>query len=440
MQTWVDEEWHLLTSLLPQDWQRLAWQTGAVRRVRSLGDTEVLLRLLLLHVASGLSLRQTTARACAQGLASVSSVALFKRLRGCELWLQTLNERLLQQRGFFDSIPLQGKINKSGHRLRAVDATHVKESGPSGSTWRVHYSIGLPSAACDFFEVTDLSEPEKIERIPVEPGDIVLADRGYCRKADVKSAVDRGAHLVMRVALNGLVPLDSDGNKLALLPWLRQLQGQQSGSLNVQIQVGKDRIQGRFCAVRCNQITSERLKKQLRRKRQKRQEGVGEKALEACEYICVFTTLCENEYSPEEILNLYRLRWQIELTFKRLKSLMQIGHLPKREPKSARAWLQAKMLTVLLMEKLIEQARSFSPWGYAFRVPNSLARDPRDARRTGSSALPPAQTQRTDASLGSSNASMEGPSALPKTSFFYQCSPNKLTPMGLGPRNPPGDI
>ena len=56
-------------------------------------------------------------------------------------------------------------------------------------------------------------------------------------------------------------------------------------------------------------------------------------------------------------------RWQIELHFKRIKSLLRLGHLPKRSDESARAWIQGKLLTVLLIERLIEDARFFSPWG-----------------------------------------------------------------------------
>jgi hypothetical protein len=58
------------------------------------------------------------------------------------------------------------------------------------------------------------------------------------------------------------------------------------------------------------------------------------------------------------------LRWQVELVFKRFKQIAQLGHLPKNDPQSARAWLYGKMLVALLVEKLIAHARSISPWGY----------------------------------------------------------------------------
>ena len=65
-----------------------------------------------------------------------------------------------------------------------------------------------------------------------------------------------------------------------------------------------------------------------------------------------------------EVLEYYRFRWQIELVFKRLKSLLAIGHLPKHDARSSRAWWHGKLLVALLTQKLVRLGSSFSPWGY----------------------------------------------------------------------------
>jgi hypothetical protein len=84
------EEWEILRGWLPDDLDRRARPTGFARRARGLQDAEGWLRLILLHVAGGLSLQQTTVRARELGLAGVTSVALFKRLRNAEGWLADL--------------------------------------------------------------------------------------------------------------------------------------------------------------------------------------------------------------------------------------------------------------------------------------------------------------------------------------------------------------
>jgi hypothetical protein len=38
--------------------------------------------------------------------------------------------------------------------------------------------------------------------------------------------------------------------------------------------------------------------------------------------------------------------------------------LPKHDAQSAKAWLYGKLFVALLTDKLIQEARAFSPWGY----------------------------------------------------------------------------
>ncbi len=64
------------------------------------------------------------------------------------------------------------------------------------------------------------------------------------------------------------------------------------------------------------------------------------------------------------MLEAYRLRWQIELIFKRLKSIAQLGHLPKRDDRSSRAWLYGKLFVALLSQRLATVGKAISPWGY----------------------------------------------------------------------------
>jgi len=83
---------------------------------------------------------------------------------------------------------------------------------------------------------------------------------------------------------------------------------------------------------------------------------------EFAKYVIVFTT--RSSGSTAEVLESYRMRWQIELVFKRMKSLAQLGHVPKQDDRSSRAWLYGKLLVTLLAQKLIRIGRDISPSGY----------------------------------------------------------------------------
>ena len=102
----------------------------------------------------------------------------------------------------------------------------------------------------------------------------------------------------------------------------------------------------------------------MHRKASKKQMSTRPGTLEFAKYVLVFTT--RSSGSAAEVLELYRMRWQIELVFKRLKSLAQLGHVPKYDDRSSRAWVYGKLLVALLTQKLIRIGRTISPWGYPF--------------------------------------------------------------------------
>lgn len=132
--------------------------------------------------------------------------------------------------------------------------------------------------------------------------------------------------------------------------------------------VGEDKkglqpIAGRVCAIKKSKASAERGRARAERDSRRGGHQVQPETLEAAEYIFVFTTLGAHVPAPA-ILEMYRGRWQVELTFKRLKSLLALGHLKKVDPQGAKAWLQGKLLVAILIETLIALAERFFPWGY----------------------------------------------------------------------------
>ena len=167
--TLCDEEWALVRALLPEDLEARARKCKALCRARNVKDAETLLRLLLLHVAGGLSLEQTALRAGQLGLASMSAVALFKRLRSARVWLEELCAALIAEhtRSHPVTWPLPGRV------YRVLDASDIREPGATGSSWRLHYSITLPGLRCDFARFTPHTIGERLQNLPVNKGDQV---------------------------------------------------------------------------------------------------------------------------------------------------------------------------------------------------------------------------------------------------------------------------
>ena len=347
-------DWDLVKRLLPNDWQLSARQCGALRRTRNVDSAETLLRLILLHVAGGLSLRQTVVRAEAFGWATLSDVALLKRLRAATNWLESLCWSMWAWE-WPDGIAARQR------RWRIVDATTAQEPAATGISWRVHYVVSLPSLACDFVSVTGARGGETLCRIPVRPGDLLLADRGYSHRAGVAWVLSQKGDVIVRHQASNFPVLNRQGQDFDLLPVLRRLHDHQPGSWPSQFEHEGQRWAVWLHAVRKSTAAAERAKEQLRKERG---EGLQPQTLELAEYVVVLTSMNPKQLSALQALSLYRGRWQIELVFKRLKSLLGVGELAKYDPDSAKAWLQAKLLTALLMERLEREAFFFSPWGY----------------------------------------------------------------------------
>ena len=363
----TDENWRVLLSLFPRGWDRLAFREGAVERLRGFPNTESLLRTLLLHVGRGYSLRETAVQAELAGLAEVSDVTILHRLRQAEGWLHRLCQQLLHEMGVAFPMPPRGR------NVRLLDGTLIQEPGRTGSSWRIHYSLQIPSVLCDHLQVTSTKGAgtgETLRRFPAAPGDLILADRGFCKLEGIADLCRQGADLIVRVN-TGTLPLQTpEGTPFPLRERLRPLeQPGQIGEWPVQLPAAEGGpVLGRLCAIRKSQ---EAIRKAQRRIRRKAQQGgpktKPETLVFAC-YVVVFTTLPVFNFPAAEVLELYRLRWQVELVFKRLKCLAGLGYLPKSQDASSRAWLYGKLLVALLTQKLIYTGRAISPWGYDLPV------------------------------------------------------------------------
>lgn len=352
------ENWEVLRTFLPSEWAEQARRLGAMRRARYIKEPSTVLRVLLLHLACGCSLAETAARATASGLAQISAVGVFKRLRAAEPWLRWLAYTM---RGAAD-LPKA----LTGRRLRAVDATAVSEPGSTGSDWKLHYAVNLADLQCDFFQLSDIRHGgETFLRVPIRRGDIMMGDRVYAAPPGVWHVIEAGGDVIVRLNRQALPLFDRYGKRIALLPVLGLLKGKSPREWAARVRDPKGGwIAGRLIALRQSVEATRLARRRLQKRAQHNQETVSAEALEFAPYFMIWTTL-PSMFTTLLILECYRMRWQVELVFKRMKSILGLGHLPKTDPQSAKAWLEGKLFVGLLIERMIAAAESFSPWGYS---------------------------------------------------------------------------
>ncbi|MBI5095438.1 MAG: IS4 family transposase [Candidatus Hydrogenedentes bacterium] len=358
------EDWELLLRFLPEGWREQARTLGALRRAKGFADADRLLRTLLIHLACGSSLKETSVRASSGDVAHVSSVAIWKRLRQSGEWFRWMSEGIMHAwvtRGPQRALP-------GRYRARLIDGSSISEPGSTGSDWRIHYAVELRTLRCDFVEVTEIHEGgETFTRFPVKPGDLLMADRVYATRRGICHVVAHGGDVLVRLPLTNLPLQTESGAPFPLLKKLRKLRIGQSGDWTCWIeheQSNGERIKVRVCALKKSKSSAQQARDKLRQQASRKGHAVKAETLEAAGYVFVLTTLPVEALSPDQVLEIYRGRWQIELVFKRLKSILGLGCLPKHDPEGAKAWLHGKLLVAFLVEALVCAGDALFPCGY----------------------------------------------------------------------------
>jgi hypothetical protein len=358
----IQEDWEILLKFLPEGWEAKATELGALVRKRKIDSPRTLLRLLLIHLADGKSLRTTATYAQEAGLCNINDVALLHRLKASDEWFRWMSQQLLKAlKGPCFPEPLIRQF-----RVRIVDGSLISEPGSTGSDWRLHYCLQLATLRCDTFEITDPRIGEDFQRYPVAQGDLFIGDRGYCKRKGITYVLEGGGHVLVRFHSSNLPLFTYHGKPFSTLEHLRSLEPGKYGDWDVWYRSPdkKRLVKGRLCAIKKSKEAIELAKKKLRTKASKQQRQLRPETLAYAEYVILFTTVNRHRFKGNELLALYRPRWQIEVLFKRIKSIIGIGHLPKHNPDSCIAWLHGKMLVALLVERLYQEAEFFSPWGY----------------------------------------------------------------------------
>jgi hypothetical protein len=362
----VEFQWPYIQRLIasPESLERSAAATGALIRRRGVADAGVLLRLAFLYAFCGFSLRQTAALAAAGELAQISDVALLKRFRKSAPWLGYLLAELLAKRAVV-------ALPEFEYCLRLIDATTVNGPASKGTDWRVHLALDLSRKSITDVELTDATGGESLSRFQFRKNDIVIADAGYASRLGFDAVVEAEAYFLVRINWSNTPLEDLNGNAVDLLQLLRSVPEAEPAEFLLQYRF-KDRPTAvRLVAVRKSEPAAETARQKALRTSRKR-GSVDPRTLEAAAYTFILTNLPVELLDAGKVLELYRFRWQIELAFKRLKSIIRLADLPVKDPDLARMYLTTRLLGAVVIDDLTARYLSFSPWGYSLDGPSFI--------------------------------------------------------------------
>ena len=208
-----NKEWRLLLQFLPEGWEKQAKELGALKRQRKFKTAADLLRLLLIHLADGCSMREATTRAKQGGLISVSDVALLKRLRVSSEWFRWMAIELLKRRMISYNPPEW----LSKYNVRTVDASVITEPGSTGTDWRLHYSLKLFDLKCDHFFISRPKIGESFVNFKINDGDLLIGDRAYGRLKGLLHVRKNGGLFLARLKNKAFRLYDKNDNEVQML-------------------------------------------------------------------------------------------------------------------------------------------------------------------------------------------------------------------------------
>ena len=322
----------------------------------------------------GQSLRSLAALAAAEGLAEVSDVAVLGRLRRAADWFQALCEEQLAR-----AAKVTG-VTGGSRPIRIVDGSRLE--GPGDRAWRLHLCYDPAGGRITDAAITTTKGAERLDRLAVTPGEIRLGDRGFPKPEGIRTVLAAGADVLLRLTWKSLHLTHPDG---APLDWLALFgQARDAGPLEVEVRLHKARGPFEPLALRLVLIpkppaAAAQARAKARRASSKHQNRLDPRTLAAADHLILLTSLDRHEFPLERLGPLYRLRWQIELAIKRLKSILHIDRLPAKDPDLARAWLYAHLLLALLIEDTLVHLDAISPSAgpAAARLPLAQGRAPR---------------------------------------------------------------
>jgi len=338
---------------LPGNYEEECVKQCAVRRWRGVKSPADLMLLILIHLMNGTSLLETSVIAHTARLGEISDVAFMKRLAQCKDWFVSICQMLVCQ-----SLENYRQPDwLSGRTVAAVDASDVVEKGRSRRTYRFHYMLDVFKMAGLQCKITMQSVGEGLVNFEIKPDMLVIADRMYSTVKGMTHCLNAGADFILRMRKNSFKTCDSDGTRIDLLNIFQRLEAEEYADFKA-VAVSKDgtSVPVRICAKRKTPEQIALVMKKL--KLLERKGRISDEAKIFNEYIVIVTSL-DDTVSVEQVLSTYRLRWQVEIYFKRLKSILDFGELPKKRPENSLAWLNGKLMVALLIESVI--AKSFSP-------------------------------------------------------------------------------
>jgi Transposase DDE domain len=337
---------------LPEDYRELAIEFKAFCRSRKIKTPDQLMRVVLCYCGIDQVLRETAGNFTLLE-ERISDTAIHRRLKACVPWVKAVLSRMM---GAAAAALIEGHL-----RFIIVDGSTVQGPGAQGTWYRLHIAIDLVKLHLLHVSVTNEHEAEHLGHYPLQEGDVVVGDRGYNQAQRWIEQADQGVGLVVRYNPQGLNLYDTAGQKIAVHEALKETTATEQ-CLPVRVRAKVEFIEGSLHARRLPPAQAAEARRRARTQAKKDGRQIRPQTLALAEWVLIFTTLPPTVLPTATVMALYRVRWQVELVIKRLKSILNIDQLrARKDGLLADLYLHGKLLYAWVLEKRARQ-RSGENW------------------------------------------------------------------------------
>jgi hypothetical protein len=355
------ENWEAVVAALPADLEASAVRYEALLRKRGIGCAVDLIHLVLGYSVLDKSLEALGSWAVSQAITDMSAPGLYERLCNANQWVGRVLFQFLEQRRL--RLPKGRAV-----QVEIRDATVISRPGSKGTDWRIHLNLDLGSMSIRGVELTDAKGGESLVRFASEANRIVLADRIHANRKGLTSLLASNSWFAIRMTWQNLPLEDGQRQSWQVVDWLKTAFADphtvfQEQRVYLRIDQRVEAL--RVCAVRLSKEAAEVAVRRAREQAKKNGHTPDERTLFAAQFILVVTNLPLDQWSTQQVLELYRVRWQVELFFKRLKSILDLDQLRAKKAPLAQTYLLGKLLAACLLDALTLHFVQCLPAGFA---------------------------------------------------------------------------
>ena len=340
----IDNKFEQLRQGLPENLEQLAREHKAFQRAKKIKSVFELLRVVMLYSIGQLSLREIAGWFTGRGQ-RMTDEAIRGRLHACVDWLKALLVEMLPR--------VQLPEREGGWKLIICDGSVLNGPASQGVDYRFHLSFDPLEQKIEQLLLSDAKTGESLKNFRHGPNSLVLGDRGLAKAPAMIAVQESGADLLVRITPQYLVLKDLNGDRLELVRKLVRARRQTRLSFEVLVEDAKSgkTIPAYVHAARLDEKAVNRARRRIKRRASTQGSMVKKETLILSEWLLLLTTVPPSILPAEAILELYRVRWQVELLIKKFKSLLDADALRAQAGSPlAEVYLLGKLLFGLLVE------------------------------------------------------------------------------------------